>query len=105
MKRFWMILGIGSLVVSFALCDAALAGRVVRRQVRQQKRIHQGIRSGELTCRETKRLEREQLRIQRTKRRAWSDGHLTPRERVRLEVMQDKASHDIYRLKHNNVER
>jgi len=102
MKRFWMILGIGSLVASFALCDVALAGRVVRRQVRQQKRIHQGIRSGELTCRETRRLEREQIRIQRTKRRAWSDGKLTPRERLRLEIMQDKASADIYRLKHND---
>ena len=105
MKRFWRVVGIGTLVASFALCDVALAGRVVRRQVRQQRRIHQGIRSGELTCRETRRLEREQIRIQRTKRRAWSDGRLTPRERVRLEVMQDKASADIYRLKHNNIER
>ena len=105
MKRLWTIVGVGCLVASFAFCDVALAGRVVRRQLRQQKRIHQGIRSGELTYRETKRLEREQVRIQRTKRRAWRDGQLTPRERVRLEVMQDKASADIYRLKHNNWER
>lgn len=102
MKRFWMVIGIACLVGAFAFCDVALAGRIARRQIRQQKRIHQGIASGELTCRETRRLEREQVRIQRAKRRAWSDGRLTPRERVRLEVMQDKASADIYRLKHND---
>ena len=105
MKRFWTIVGIGSLVASLALCDMAFAGRVARRQVRQQQRIHQGVQSGELTCKEIRRLEREQLRIQRAKRRAWSDGQLTPRERVHLEFMQDRASTHIYRLKHNDFER
>ncbi|RLB14961.1 MAG: hypothetical protein DRG63_07660 [Deltaproteobacteria bacterium] len=105
MRRFWSVCGIGCLLALFVFCDVALAGRVVRRQVRQQKRIYQGVASGELTYRETRRLEREQVRIQRTKRRAWSDGQLTPRERVHLELMQDKASADIYRLKHNDIQR
>lgn len=82
--------------------DAALAGRVKNRQVRQQKRIHQGVHSGELTKRETVRLNREQRHISRAKKRAWSDGELTPRERARLEKKQDRASRHVYRAKHND---
>ena len=105
MKRFWTIVGMGALVVSFALCDVALAGRVTGRQIRQQKRIDQGIASGELTRWEVRRLEREQARIQRVKQEAWSDGYLSPGEKATLKVMQDKASMHIYQLKHNDFDR
>jgi len=92
-------------VLLFVFCDAALAARVENRQIQQQKRIHQGVRSGELTWGETRMLERQQIRLQRTKRRAFRDGELAPDERVHLERMQDRASHRIYRLKHNDVTR
>ncbi len=76
---------------------------VVRnRQIRQQHRITQGVRSGELTSGETRRLEREQGRIQADKLNAKADGTVTPRERARLHQEQDRASRDIYRLKHND---
>ena len=32
-----------------------------------------------------------------------ANGNLTPAERARLTRMQDRASRDIYRLKHNPV--
>ena len=79
-------------MVSFVGIDSAFAGRVKNRQVKQQKRIHQGVRSGELTKGEAIRLEKQQKHIQKSKRRAWSDGKLTPKERVRLEHRQDRAS-------------
>ena len=76
---------------------------VVRnRQVRQQQRIKQGVKSGELTPAETRRLEREQGRIQADKLNAKADGKVTPQERARLQREQHRASRDIYRLKHNN---
>ena len=81
------------------------AGRVGNRQVRQDKRIHQGIHSGELTRGETRRLVRQQHHIQHAKQRAWSDGTLTRKEKAGLELRQDKASADIYRLKHNDRDR
>jgi len=99
---------IGILMVtmfSFICANSAMAGKIKNRQVNQQKRIHQGIHSGELTGREIKNLEKEQLRIQKTKKRAWSDGTLSPKERLQLKYQQDKASNHIYRLKHNNLER
>lgn len=83
----------------------AWAGRVGNRQVKQNERIGQGVKSGELTRFETRKLVNEQRRIQQVKRSALSDGTLTRREKVGLEVRQDKANADIYRLKHNNRDR
>ncbi len=100
MKRLLMMAAITVFLAS-VWAASAHAGRIHHRQYWQQKRIHQGVHSGQLTRRETLSLEREQRRIQRSRRRAWSDGRLTPRERVRLEVQQDRASYHIYRAKHN----
>ena len=75
--------------------------RVTHRQINQQARIKQGVKSGELTKGETRRLEREQAKIQYDKKEAKSDGKVTPQERKHLQREQNKASRDIYRLKHN----
>ncbi len=92
----------GILMGVFLITSASWAGgRITHRQKIQQRRIWQGVRSGQLTAWEFVRLEREQRRIQAMKRRAWADGVLTPAERVRLEWRQDVASHHIYRAKHN----
>lgn len=76
--------------------------RINQRQGNQQHRIYNGIRSGELTPRETWRLERQQGRIARYEARSRADGPgLTYRERYRLERMQDRASRNIYRQRHD----
>lgn len=92
-------------IASFLLVDSAFAGRAGKRQVRQQKRIHQGIATDELTAGEVRRLEREQRKIQRKKRRFQRDGELSAEERLRLERQQDRASRHIYRAKHNDNRR
>lgn len=102
MKKFGLAVAMMMVMASFLFVNTAFAGRVKHRQIRQQKRIHQGVVSGELTRHETRRLEREQIHLQHAKRKAWSDGQLTRRERVRLEIGQDRASRDIYRAKHND---
>ncbi|MBW2643953.1 MAG: hypothetical protein JRC89_11445 [Deltaproteobacteria bacterium] len=56
-----------------------MAGRIGKKQIRQNKRIHQGVKSGELTLHEARMLKREQHRIQRTKKGCLADGVLTPR--------------------------
>jgi hypothetical protein len=83
----------------------AFAGIVGKRQLKQEKRIAQGIRSGELTRGETRQILRQQHRIQRHKRLARADGELTRKEKARLEMHQDRASANIYRLKHNDRNR
>ncbi len=92
-------------MVSLMGAQAVWAGRVGKRQVRQDVRIAHGVKTGELTRGETRHLVRQQHRIQRTKRQAWSDGTLSRREKAGLELRQNKASRDIYRLKHNNRDR
>jgi len=72
------------------------------RQHRQQARIAQGVRSGELTSRETYRLERQEQRIDRQEDRFRQSGDgLSPRERARLEHELNHESRNIYRQKHD----
>ncbi len=89
----------------FIPVDMVQAGRAGNRQIKQQKRIHQGLKSGELTRREATRLEREQHRIQKTKQKALKDGELTPEERLRLERQQNQTNQHIYHLKHNEKDK
>lgn len=83
----------------------ALAGTqapgVERRQCRQQRRIAQGVRRGQLTAREARRLERGQARVQRREARMKEDGELTRGERARLHRALRQQSRQIYRLRHN----
>lgn len=78
---------------------------VNRRQNRQQNRIGQGVRSGELTRRETYGLSREQYQIRREERRYRADGEFTRRERAELQRELNQASRHIHRAKHNERDR
>jgi hypothetical protein len=73
------------------------------RQTQQTQRIRQGIRRGEITRPEVRKLKTEQRRIDRAYHRASADGHVNRRERQRLNNMQNRASRHIYRAKHNHV--
>jgi len=75
--------------------------RVDQREANQQARIAQGAASGTLTAQETRRLEKEQAHINNAEAKAKADGTVTAKERRRLHAMQDGASRDIHRKKHN----
>ncbi len=74
---------------------------VDQRQVNQEKRIDQGIASGQLNQREASRLDREQNRIDRMENRAKADGVVTDKERARIGAAQNRASRHIAREKHD----
>ncbi|MDT7602189.1 MAG: hypothetical protein QOF61_186 [Acidobacteriota bacterium] len=75
------------------------------RERRQQRRIRQGVRSGELNRRETRHLERRETHLRRDERRARrSGGELTTRERSRLQREENRTSRAIYRQKHDRQE-
>ncbi|MEK6410763.1 MAG: hypothetical protein AABN34_27885 [Acidobacteriota bacterium] len=76
-----------------------------KREYREQQRINQGIRSGELTRREAARLEAGLARIRIHERFARADGNVTPRERARLERELSRESRAIYRQKHDAQDR
>lgn len=75
--------------------------KVEQRAERQQKRIAQGVASGQLTAKETARAQRKQAHIQRDIAKAEADGKITRKEAARIERKQDKASRQIHREKHN----
>lgn len=103
--RKYTITAIGLIGLTTLLAaSAANAGEVLRREGRQRARIRQGVASGELTPGETKALRHEQRRIERTREKALADGKIGPKEHAKLQREQKRASHDIYRLKHNERE-
>lgn len=104
MKKFQSLFALTStsLILAVVAASNAEAGRIHNRQERQAKRIQKGVQSGELTNHEQKKLAREERRIQREKKEARSDGVMTGQERRKIERMQDKASADIYRMKHDD---
>ncbi len=71
------------------------------RQHHQQQRIGQGVRSGDLTREEARKLEHEQRQIRREERRYLSDGQLTPAERADLQRDLNSASRRIYNERHD----
>ena len=79
--------------------------RIDRREARQEARIHQGVRSGQLTRGEAMRLQRGERHIDRMESRAKADGVVSLRERARIGRAQNNESRRIYRLKHNNITR
>ena len=77
--------------------------QVDRRERRQDSRIANGDRSGQLTNGETARVDRRENRIQRSKARDMRNdgGHLTNAEQRRLNRRENHLSRSIHRDKHN----
>ena len=74
---------------------------IKERQENQQKRIAEGVKSGELTAKETKHLEGREVKIQKDKKEAKADGVVTKQERAKLRREENRTSRAIYRQKHD----
>ena len=94
-----LALAIGTVFAGAAI--AQTTGTEVGRNVEQQKRIEQGLKSGELNTREASKLEREEAKVNRDQARALKDGNLTPAEKAKIRAEQNKVSADIYKQKHD----
>lgn len=94
-----------TLIAAFAMPASAqttATPNVSKRQALQQKRIAEGVRSGELTAKETANLEAREAKIQADKHAAKSDGVVTTAERAKLQAEENRASRKIYQKKHND---
>ena len=80
---------------------------VGKREGKQQERIAQGMKSGELTPSESARLERNEAKINRqvANDRKANGGKLTQQEKAQVNREQNRESKQIYRAKHNNKTR
>lgn len=79
--------------------------RINQRQRNQQQRIRQGVRSGELTRNEARRLERQEREIRQDERAVKADGVVTPAERREINRSLNRTNRRIYRNKHDRQDR
>ena len=77
--------------------------QVNRREQNQQNRIANGVKSGQLTSGETRRLERGEQRLQNNEKKdmAKDNGHLTKQDQRHLNHEANHMSKRIYKDKHN----
>ena len=102
MKRLLTLVTIGMFVVS----GAAFADQAKKREKRQQQRINEGVKSGELTKKETLKIEKKEAQLHREIKKDRKDGGgLTPKERAKIDAKQDKLSKKIYKQKHDDQKR
>jgi len=93
------------MVLVFLAAVESQAGRIEKRDSRQDSRIEDGIAKGEISRGEARILRNQQDNIDKQREKALRDGRLSNRERIMLERRQDLASRDIYRYRHNRIER
>jgi len=77
----------------------------VQRNVNQDKRIEQGVKSGQLTNREAGKLENGQARVDRDEARAGANGHVSAKEQQRIQKAENQQSKHIYKQKHDKQTR
>ena len=93
-----------AVVAVFALPGLALAQstpRIDKRQEAQDKRIEQGVKSGELNKKEAARLEKGQQSVQKMEDKSLTDGKVTTKEKAHIEHAQDQQSKRIHHQKHD----
>lgn len=81
--------------------DPATTPGIDKRLDNQQKRIDQGVQSGQLTDREAARLEKRHDKLQADKQKAQADGVVTKQERRQLNHKADRNSKAIAVQKHD----
>ncbi|MBI3696966.1 MAG: hypothetical protein HY238_19300 [Acidobacteria bacterium] len=73
-----------------------------QRQRNQQKRIGEGVEKGQLTPKETEKLERQESKLNREIRHdRKTGGGISKKERRQIDRKQDKLSREIYKEKHD----
>ena len=87
--------------VVFAQTPTPATPNLDKREARQQKRIDQGVASGQLTARETNRLDKREAKLAADEAAAKSDGKVTRAERHKLQREADRDSLAIHRQKHD----
>ena len=80
---------------------AQTVGTEVQRDVNQENRIEQGLKSGQLSTGEAAKLERGEARIDRMEKNALKDGNLSPQEAARIQRAQNQESAQINKLDNN----
>ena len=102
MKKLIRVAAVLSVCASSLAYAQANTQKTDQRQAKQEQRIDQGITSGQLSERETNRLNNQQEHINKIEDKAKSDDVVTKKERARIGQAQDRASRHIAKQKHDS---
>jgi hypothetical protein len=81
--------------------DAATTARPVSTLKNDRTRVRQGVKSGELTKKETARLAVQGAKVKQERKDVRADGTVTPSERKDLRKDKKRLSKNIYKQKHD----
>ncbi len=81
--------------------DPTATPNLDKREANQQKRIDQGVASGQLTAKETNRLDKREAKLAADEASAKSDGKVTQAERRKLQREANRDSKAIHKQKHD----
>lgn len=93
------------LTILFCFGFTSVNAQTVKTPRHERQRIKQGVKSGELTRRETRTLAMQQKDIHQDRKEARADGHVTSAERKHIRKDERKANRSKYKKKHNARDR
>ena len=89
-------------VITFAFVSgSAIAQQPPKKEMKQHRRIEQGVRSGALTQEEAQTLKDEQKTVRQLEEKAKSDGVVTKEEKEEIRAARKQANRHIYEEKHD----
>ena len=105
MKKTLLTLSILLFVISGLFAQTNKTPKLNQKQKEQFTKLENGVKSGELTKKETKKLLRQEAKLQKHKKIAKSDGVVTPKERAKLNKEAKKLDKKIFDQKHDRQKR
>jgi len=106
MKRMMLSIVVGSLLAGGAAwAEGTETPGIDQRVLNQERRIQEGVNSGQLTEREANRMNGRLERIENAEAHAKADGQVTAKERRRLKRALNHNSKRIYKEKHDQQQR
>jgi hypothetical protein len=102
LSKYSLVIVATSLLSTAAWADT-LAAQDQQRDVNQQERIEQGLKSAELSTKEAGHLERNEQHVDRMEARDLRNGSISPAEQARLNTAENRTSAAIYNNKHDGT--
>lgn len=104
MKKTVLILTI-LLIGTSGLFGQTGAKILKKKHAQQLKKIENGIKSGEITKVETKKLIKQERKQTKLNKKAKADGFISPKEKFKLKKEVKKLDKKIYKEKHDKQKR
>jgi hypothetical protein len=104
MKKAVLILTI--LLIGTSGLYAQSSTKIIKKKhIQQLKKIENGIKSGEITKVETKKLIKQERKLSKLNKKAKADGFISPKEKSKLKKEAKKLDNEIYKEKHDKQKR